>query len=197
MNDGTCPPRYCARRKRSCRGPTGRGNASAARRGGAVWYGHPRVWTNRLAAPAEQLDATPELVYATLADANAFLLKAARPRGFRHSADSVRFRIGRIADLDSKRGDREHARRRASWRCDRLHPRGRRGTRLHVAARPARVLYGSWLLLLTASVVSPHSCSTSCHMRARRLHAARTILDPRAQRGRTPAASLARDSRER
>lgn len=45
---------------------------------GAAWYGYPTVWTNRLAAPAEQLDATPELVCATLADATAFLLKSAR-----------------------------------------------------------------------------------------------------------------------
>lgn len=45
---------------------------------GAAWYGYPTVWTNRAAAPAEQLDATPELVCATLADATAFLLKSAR-----------------------------------------------------------------------------------------------------------------------
>ncbi|MEP6834090.1 MAG: haloacid dehalogenase type II [Gemmatimonas sp.] len=44
---------------------------------GAKWYGYPTVWTNRTTAPAEQLDAVPDIVCATLADAKTFLTKSA------------------------------------------------------------------------------------------------------------------------
>ena len=44
---------------------------------GSTWFGYPTVWTNRLATPAEQLDATPALTCRNLADAVEFLLKSA------------------------------------------------------------------------------------------------------------------------